>query len=67
MINDRLELDCRMTHPHYKTRALSKSLVIQTWEKTLMDEEQLPEDWTSKSGVLVGITGEQRDEVSGIG
>jgi len=56
-----------MTHPCYETKALSKILVTQTWEGTLMGEKELPEDWTTKSGVLVGITRGQREEVSGVG
>ncbi|KAE9404986.1 hypothetical protein BT96DRAFT_1068393 [Gymnopus androsaceus JB14] len=67
MINDRLELDCKMTHPRYETKALSKIMVTQTWEGTLMGEEELPEDWTTTIGVLVGITRGQREEVSGVG
>ncbi|KAE9388214.1 hypothetical protein BT96DRAFT_1074859 [Gymnopus androsaceus JB14] len=67
MINDRLELDRRMTHHRYGTKALANGLVIHTWRGTLMNEENLPKDWTKESGVLVSITGGQNEEVSGVG
>ncbi|KAE9390539.1 hypothetical protein BT96DRAFT_833264, partial [Gymnopus androsaceus JB14] len=46
MINERLDLDCRMTHHRYGTKALAKGLVIHTWKGTLRNEETLAEDWT---------------------
>jgi hypothetical protein len=61
MINDRLELDCRMTNTRYGTKAISQGLVYKTWKGTLKDEEELPEDWMTKSEVLVGITGMEGD------
>ncbi|KAE9387763.1 hypothetical protein BT96DRAFT_1078888 [Gymnopus androsaceus JB14] len=68
MMNERLEIDCQMTDGRYGKKALSKKLVMQTWKGTLKDEGTLPEDWTTKSGVLVGISrGQSREEVSGVG
>jgi hypothetical protein len=34
--------------------ALKKQLILNTWSGLLMDEDSLPDDWTSE-GVLVGI------------
>ena len=55
VINTRLELDCRMTHPKYGRKAIPKQLVMQTWSVLLRNEESLPTDWVSKAGGLVGI------------
>ncbi|KAJ3797675.1 hypothetical protein GGU11DRAFT_683194 [Lentinula aff. detonsa] len=62
MVNTRLDLDCRMTLPRYEQKALPKKLVIQTWKGTLLNEGDLPEDWTTLSGVLVGITVDMEEE-----
>ncbi|KAF8902958.1 hypothetical protein CPB84DRAFT_1678379 [Gymnopilus junonius] len=61
MINRRLELDCHMTHPKYEKKALSKAIVLLTWERTLLNEENLPLDWTREAGVLVGIQLQEDD------
>ncbi|KAJ3999730.1 hypothetical protein F5050DRAFT_1797644 [Lentinula boryana] len=62
-INGRLDLDRNMTSQRYEKKALSKRLVLQTWKRVLMNEENLPKDWTDGriDGVLVGITGSDRD------
>ena len=55
-INARLELDCRMTHPKYSQKAIPKELVTETWSGLLKNENNLPTDWVSKAGGLVGLT-----------
>jgi ribonuclease HI len=54
MINYRLKMDCLMTNSKYERKALSKKLVIQTWSKTIL-EENANMDWTNSTEVLVGI------------
>ncbi|KAJ7616835.1 hypothetical protein DFH06DRAFT_1107689 [Mycena polygramma] len=56
-INLRLQFDCVLTNykKYGKQNSIKASLVIQTWKSTLLDEEELPDDWTNKTGVLVGI------------
>jgi ribonuclease HI len=56
-INQRLQFDCFLTnHAKYgKQNSIPSSLVIQTWSKTLLDEENLQPDWTKGPRVLVGI------------
>jgi hypothetical protein len=50
------ELDCRLTDDNkYDKRAIPKQTVLKTWVGTLMDEENLPCNWTQTAGVLVGI------------
>ncbi|KAF9457662.1 hypothetical protein BDZ94DRAFT_1313963 [Collybia nuda] len=54
-INQRLKFDCLMTdNLRYGRKALRSSLVKKTWEGTLQNEEDLPDNWYIKSGVLVG-------------
>ncbi|KAF7976795.1 hypothetical protein HWV62_5646, partial [Athelia sp. TMB] len=55
-INQRLDLDKAMTDPKFETKAIPKSKVISTWKNTLMNEKELPEDWTKVREVLVGST-----------
>ncbi|KAJ3996504.1 hypothetical protein F5050DRAFT_1571392, partial [Lentinula boryana] len=62
MMNDRLELDCRLTNLKLGTKAIPKKLVLRTWKGTLTNEEKLPNDWTAKSGGLVGIAVEREEE-----
>ncbi|KAK7057848.1 hypothetical protein R3P38DRAFT_3546779 [Favolaschia claudopus] len=56
-INQRLEFDRLLTnHAKYgKQYALKPSLVLQTWNSTLLDEDKLPDDWIKLPRVLVGI------------
>ena len=55
-INNRLNLDKLMTnHKKYGKKALKERAVIQTWTKTLYDENNLLDNWLQQSGVLVGI------------
>ncbi|KAJ7145978.1 ribonuclease H-like protein, partial [Mycena epipterygia] len=55
-INLRLHFDCVLTnHAKYgKQNSINTSLVLQTWSSTLMNEEELPENWIKSPRVLVG-------------
>ncbi|KAF5376294.1 hypothetical protein D9615_008538 [Tricholomella constricta] len=64
-LNDRLDLDQRMTDKRYREKALPRKLVLDTWAGALHKEENLPEDWIGVNGVLVGI-GDARRQL-GIG
>ena len=33
----------------------NKNLVLNTWKGTVKNEKDLPEDWITKCGVLVGM------------
>ncbi|KAJ7843032.1 hypothetical protein B0H13DRAFT_2413103 [Mycena leptocephala] len=57
VINERLEIDKNLTNKlkYGKQHALSPSLVLETWSGTLLDEDDLPDDWLREPGVLVGI------------
>ena len=55
IIKTGLELDCEMTHPKYGWKAIPKRLVIETWPGLLKNEDNLPTNWVSKAGGLVGI------------
>ena len=56
-INKRLTIDRVLTNnSRFGKRALEKKLVRSTWKRCLNREEELPEDWTSVKGVLVGIS-----------
>ncbi|PBK66451.1 ribonuclease H-like protein [Armillaria solidipes] len=55
-MNRRLTIDRALVNKYrYGTKALKKSMVLSTWEGTLLDEGALPEDWIDQCGVLVGI------------
>ncbi|KAJ7185333.1 hypothetical protein C8R46DRAFT_882190, partial [Mycena filopes] len=55
-INLRLKFDCALTnHGKFgKQNSIKVSVVLQTWKSTLMDEDELPENWTRAPRVLVG-------------
>ncbi|KAG9220267.1 hypothetical protein CCMSSC00406_0006332 [Pleurotus cornucopiae] len=53
-MNERLDLDRKMTHKRYGKRALKASTVLKTWKGVLLDENKLPKNWIDSSGVLVG-------------
>ena len=56
-INKRLTIDRALTNStRFGKRALDKKLVKSTWRNCLNREEELPENWTSIMGVLVGIS-----------
>ncbi|KAJ7488206.1 hypothetical protein FB451DRAFT_1025532 [Mycena latifolia] len=56
-INQRLLFDRILTnHEKYgKQNSIKSSLVLQTWSSTLLNEEDLPENWIKEPRVLVGI------------
>ncbi|KAJ3818263.1 ribonuclease H-like protein [Lentinula raphanica] len=55
IINSRLATDRLLTRKKtFGKRAIAASLVLRTWNGTLEDEGNLPEDWTREAGVLVG-------------
>ncbi len=54
-MNARLELDRMMTNSKYEKKSIPINLVQSTWKNTLRDEEILPKNWVTDSGVLVGI------------
>ncbi|KAJ7587188.1 hypothetical protein C8J56DRAFT_787068, partial [Mycena floridula] len=44
-MSNRLAIDCLMTNKKkYSSKAISKLLVLQTWQKVLYEENRLPED-----------------------
>ncbi|KAI0353111.1 ribonuclease H-like protein [Trametes cingulata] len=54
-MNRRLKMDALLTQARQcGKKALKKQLVLETWRGVLSDEDTLPEDWLSCSGVLVG-------------
>ncbi|PBK78096.1 hypothetical protein ARMSODRAFT_946958 [Armillaria solidipes] len=55
-LNRRMKLDCILSdRKRFQRKATQKSLVLKTWQGTLLEESSLPEDWTTINGVLVGI------------
>ncbi|KAG1839789.1 ribonuclease H-like protein, partial [Suillus subluteus] len=55
-MNTRLKFDKILTDSRkFKKGALKESIVLNTWSGVLRDEQNLPDSWTKKVGVLVGI------------
>ncbi|KAJ7062438.1 hypothetical protein B0H15DRAFT_807887 [Mycena belliarum] len=56
-LNDRLEVDKSLACSKAKSdrSRTAPALVRSTWQRTLLNENKLPPDWLSSSGVLVGI------------
>ncbi|KAJ7254128.1 hypothetical protein C8J57DRAFT_1076442 [Mycena rebaudengoi] len=55
-LNMRLKMDQLLTDiSRYGSRATKLEWVLQTWDRVLMDNKNLPEIWIWQSGVLVGI------------
>ncbi|KAJ7436999.1 hypothetical protein FB451DRAFT_1061318, partial [Mycena latifolia] len=57
-INMRLHFDCVLTNfaKYGKQNSIKPSLVLQTWSSTLMNEEELPDNWIiNQPRILVGI------------
>ncbi|KAJ7885634.1 ribonuclease H-like protein, partial [Mycena leptocephala] len=57
-LNDRLERDRFMVcdYAHQSKKLVPPSLVVRTWNRTLLSEDKLPKDWlTATPKVLVGI------------
>ncbi|KAJ7672968.1 hypothetical protein DFH06DRAFT_1266805 [Mycena polygramma] len=68
-INSALGRDRILTNKlKFNNLALNKDLVLRTWSGLLMNEDQLPDDWTYTEGVLVGIQRlKMNDSKHGIG
>ncbi|KAF5343921.1 hypothetical protein D9758_012103 [Tetrapyrgos nigripes] len=60
MVNERIQLDRRMTSRKYGSKGVSPNLVRATWQGLLMREHTLPDDWVTNTGVLVGIESDLR-------
>ncbi|KAJ7615593.1 hypothetical protein DFH06DRAFT_1013295, partial [Mycena polygramma] len=64
-MNNRLQLDCRMTDRRYEKKAVPVKTVLRTssgkhpvaicWTGVLHEEDSLPDNWTGGAEVLVGI------------
>ena len=55
-INKRITMDRMLTNTaRFKKNALDDKLIRATWGGCLQDEEDLPEKWPTRKGVLVGI------------
>jgi len=55
-INMRLKFDRLLTDSmRYGKKALKVETVLKTWSGILLNEDNLPENWVHKSGVLVGM------------
>lgn len=55
-INTRLKFDRLLTDSmRYGKKALKTETVLKTWSGVLLNEENLPDNWVHKSGVLVGM------------
>ncbi|KAJ7851764.1 hypothetical protein B0H13DRAFT_1643727, partial [Mycena leptocephala] len=57
VMNEHLEIDVNLTNKlkYGKQHALFPTLVLDTWRRTLLDEDTLPDNWLREPGVLVGI------------
>ena len=56
-INKRLMIDRMLTNrTRFKKKALNEKLVKGTWKGCLNNEEDLPANWPTTKGVLVGIS-----------
>jgi hypothetical protein len=63
IINAKLTLDRSATHNKYGKRALKHNVVLDTWSKTLKNEQNLPKDWILTPGVLVDVAISEHPEV----
>jgi hypothetical protein len=54
-INARLTLDRASTSRKYGKKAIKQKIVLRTWERMLQNENDLPNNWLTSPGVLVGI------------
>ncbi|KAJ7927927.1 hypothetical protein B0H13DRAFT_1860965 [Mycena leptocephala] len=57
LLNERLNIDRLLTDKlkYGKQASVPRLLVLQTWSKTLKDEDRMPEDWLREPEVLVGM------------
>ena len=63
-LNEKLRLDRAATHDKLKEIKTDKDLVLSTWKGSLKNEKDLPEDWITKSGVLVGMESQESKEMA---
>ena len=63
-LNEKLRLDRAATHKKLKEIKMDKDLVLSTWKGSLKNEKDLPEDWITKSGVLVGMESQESKEMA---
>ncbi|KAJ7334907.1 hypothetical protein DFH08DRAFT_633884, partial [Mycena albidolilacea] len=55
-MNTQLKMDQLLTdRSRYGNRALDIRKVLRTWDGVITDNENLPDNWIWKSGILVGI------------
>ncbi|KAI0686120.1 hypothetical protein C8T65DRAFT_712418 [Cerioporus squamosus] len=54
-LNRRLRIDQGLTVTRLQKKAVSRDLVLSTWDSMVLNRDNLPEDWIGKPGVLVGI------------
>lgn len=54
-INLRLKLDIAITNPKYEKKATPRAKVLKTWRGTIMNERDLPDDWTRTKKVVIDI------------
>jgi len=65
-INRRLTIDRALTNnARFGRHAVSEKLVRRTWSYCLNDEEELPDDWPCRKGVLVGISTTHPQDATG--
>lgn len=55
VVNRRLRIEKQAVKAIYGRSTLNRDRVRHTWEGLLENENELPEDWTEATGVLVGI------------
>ncbi|KAJ7210850.1 hypothetical protein GGX14DRAFT_363068, partial [Mycena pura] len=56
-IDERLNIDINLTNKYKfgKQYSLPRVLILDTWQGTLLDENDLPTDWLKTTEVLMGI------------
>lgn len=54
-INAWLLLDISSTSRRYGKKATKQTLMLDTWDKMLKNEQYLPRNWLKSPGVLVGV------------
>ncbi|KAJ7930383.1 hypothetical protein B0H13DRAFT_2228278 [Mycena leptocephala] len=57
LMNERLAIDRLLTNKlaYGKQASIPRLLVLQTWSKTLKNEDNIPDDWLREPEVLVGM------------
>ncbi|PBK79711.1 hypothetical protein ARMGADRAFT_1100209, partial [Armillaria gallica] len=53
-MNRRMKLDCILSdRKKFRRKAIQKSLILKTWQGTLLGAPSLPEDWMMEDGVCI--------------